>query len=550
MTVRTRFAPSPTGSLHVGGVRTALYCLLYARKTGGRFVLRIEDTDQARSTEEAAAGIQRDLRWCGLDWDEGPGKEQPGDAGPYFQSRRLDLYNTHVDRLLASGHAFLAWESRDELDAMRKQAEKNKETFRYKRVPYTDAQLARFRAEGRVPVVRLEAPKHDVTVADRILGEVTLEADELEDIVIRKADGFPTYHFAVVIDDHHMGVTDILRGQEHLMNTHKHLGIYEALAWDPPTHGHLPLIFNPQGAKMSKREKAQTAREAARKAQDARKARGHDPADWSWLATEASLATAEVASFMKRENDRIPVAEAIAKALGVELPLIEVMDYRKGGYLPEALVNYLALLGWSPGDDREIMGFDEMVEAFSLERIKHTAARFDPDKLKWMNGEYIKRSSVDRLLAVLELYLEVVDSPLRRATIEQRKGLLAMYKDRVATLADLDRVAAFFFRRPEAYDDKAVGKHLDAAGIARLRDARTALASVPRWDAKIIEDALQLLADGRGDTLGKYAQPLRIAVTGTAVSPAIHDTLAWWSQDEVLGRIDACLERLERPGAA
>lgn len=538
MTVRTRFAPSPTGSLHVGGVRTALYCLLYARKHGGTFVLRIEDTDQARSTDEAAQGIMRDLRWCGLLWDEGPGTEKPGDCSPYFQSRRLDIYNRIIDQLLASSHAYYAWDSREELEAMRKDAEARKDTFRYRFRPTSPDEEARYRAEGRIPVVRLKSPTHDITVHDNILGDVTVRESELEDIVCRKADGFPTYHFAVVVDDHFMAIDQILRGQEHLLNTPKHIGIYEALGWAMPNWGHLPLIYNPAGQKMSKREKAKEAREALKKAQDARKAAGHDPADYSWIAAPSGLDAAEIAAFARKEHDRIPVAEAIARVLGVRLPMIEVMDFRRGGYYPEALINYMALLGWNPGDDRELLSLDEMIAAFSLDRVNRTAAKFDPEKLRWMNGEYIKRTTAKRWLEVVHQYREVTPSILADASDEKLVELLQMYRDRVSTVAELESVARFFFFRPSSYDEKALRKNvLGNDGVAVLEACHREL-EICDWTAAGIEAALAPIADGQ---LGRVAQPLRVAMSGTAVSPPIFETIAFFDRAEALARLDACL---------
>jgi glutamyl/glutaminyl-tRNA synthetase len=541
MPVRTRFAPSPTGSLHVGGARTALYCLLYARKQGGRFLLRIEDTDQARSTDEAAAGILRDLRWLGLDWDEGPGAESAG-TGPYFQSQRLDTYGPVFETLLASGHAYEAWDSPAELEALREQARADKTNFRYRRQSYTPEQLASFRAEGREPVLRLQAPAHDIHIEDDILGTVSLAADELEDIVIRKADGFPTYHFAVVVDDHLMLVTQILRGQEHLLNTPKHLGLYEALGWTPPSHGHLPLIFNPAGAKMSKRDKARTARDAARDEAKARGTRGLDPKDWSWLAQATGHPLDAIEQFMAKKSDGVALAQAIADHLRIELPMIEVMDFRAGGYLPEALLNYLALLGWSPGDDREILTIDEMVAAFSLEGINKTAARFDPVKLAWMNGEYIRAATPERLLAAHDSYLEVAPrSPLRALDERARARLIALYRARMSTFADLDRMAAFFFEAPTAYDNKAVKKHLTDEGKAHLRALRDQLATTPEWTAEALHAAVESLAASLEVGMGKLAQPARIALTGTAVSPEIGDTLELIGRASCLARIDACL---------
>lgn len=537
MPIRTRFAPSPTGSLHVGGVRTALYCLLLARSTGGRFVLRIEDTDRARSTEESYRGILRDLRWLGLQWDEGPDLPDPGPFGPYLQSQRLDLYNRYVDQLLASGHAYLAWETPEELEAERRAAHEAKQDYHYRRRHYDPADIARFQAEGRTPVVRLGAPDHAVTVDDAVLGSVTLEAEKLDDIVIRKADGFPTYHFAVVVDDHHMQVDLILRGQEHLMNTHKHVGICEALGWRQVPTAHLPLIFNPDGTKMSKRDKAKAAREAARRA---REAEGH--AGWAWLAERASLPVDDVVTFMEKKHDGIVVAEAIAQALGVVLPMIDVLDFRKGGYVPEALVNYLALLGWSPGDDREILTLDEMIEAFSLDRVNRTAARFDPVKLEWLNGETIRRLSIETLQEHLASWLEVVSSPLARATAEQRAALLRMYQPRMKTFVDMEANARFLLEAPTTWEPKAAKKHLlEGGGLDRLEQAATVLDDVGRWEAETIERTLQATCDQLGVKIGKVAQPLRVAVSGQGVTPPIFDVLAFLGREETLARIARCL---------
>jgi glutamyl/glutaminyl-tRNA synthetase len=524
--VRTRFAPSPTGSLHVGGVRTALYCLLYARRHEGRFVLRIEDTDQVRSTDEAARGILRDLRWCGLFWDE----------GPVAQSQRLSIYDEYVDKLLASGRAYLAWDSTEELGALRKAAEQQKQTFRYRRRPVSDEDVARYKAEGRKPVVRLAAPDHDVVIDDAVRDEVTVVQAELEDIVIRKADGFPTYHFAVVVDDHLMQITHIQRGAEHLLNTHKHFGVAEALGFELPKTAHLPLINNPAGQKMSKREKAAVAREAARNEHKTRKA-----TDFGWLATLTGRPVEDLAAFVGKSNDRIDLAEAIAKALNVDLPMIEVMDFRRAGYIPEALLNYMALLGWNPGDEREILSVDAMCSAFSLERVNKSAAKFDPAKLRWMNGEYLKQlfhHDKERLLAVIEAWAEVVETPIRTLSAERRLALVDLYKDRVLTLAELDLAASFFFHAPSAYDAKAVDKWLRKDdGLGVLSSCRAALAEA-LWTAGGIETALAPLTDGN---TGRVAQPLRVALTGSAVSPPLFETLAFLDQADVLARIDACL---------
>lgn len=542
--VRTRFAPSPTGSLHVGGARTALYCWLFARKHGGDFLLRIEDTDRARSTEEATRGILRDMRWLGLDWDEGP--EVGGDCGPYFQSERLETYQRHIDTLLEGDRAYRAWESRDELDALRRAAEAAKENFRFRRrEPYTDSELQTYGEEGRKPIVRLKAPDHAITVEDVVVGEMTQAVDELEDVVILKADGFPTYHFAVVVDDHHMGITHVLRGQEHLMNTTKHLGILEALGWDAPTHAHLPIIFNLSGSKMSKRDKAKTARAALR---DEAKRVGAAKDDWTWFAERIGTDTAAVLRFMKKKSDDVALATAIAAELDLDLPMIEVMDFRKGGYLAEALLNYLALLGWSAGDDREFYALDELSAAFSLDRVNKQPAKFDPVKLLSMNADYLRDLDRARYLEALHQWFEVVDSPLSRLAEQDLETVIELFQSRARTFVHLERQSAFLRAAPTSYDAKAVKKFIHkGGGLDHLGQARAALADVGRWESDSIERCLQRLCEASGKGLGKYAQPLRIAISGAAVTPSLYQTLAALDRDDAIARIDRAIEALATP---
>ncbi|HVT82407.1 MAG TPA: glutamate--tRNA ligase, partial [Phycisphaerae bacterium] len=413
--VKTRFAPSPTGFLHVGGARTALYSWLFAHKhqvhggPGGTFVLRIEDTDQIRSTAESAAGILNDLLWLGLNWDEGP--VVGGAKNEYFQSERLPLYQKHIEELLAKGVAYEAYESPQQLSAMRQAAEKEKRPFRYRRdMPGRPAAPQ----EGVKPVVRFAMPYKDITVHDLILGDVTVKADEHDDIVIRKSDGFPTYHFAVVVDDHYMQITHVLRAQEHLMNTFKHLGLYEAFGWTPPAHGHLPLVFNMDNTKMSKREKAKVVRAAITAAIAPGSPGGTDPktaalAHYTQLAQKSGVPLNVLQDFMAKKTDAVDIAVKLAQATHTKLPEIDVQDFRRSGYLPEALLNFIALVGWAPGGDREIVTAQEMLELFSLEGIQKTPGRFDRKKLAWMNGEYIRKSSLDRLADAVESFNAVTD---------------------------------------------------------------------------------------------------------------------------------------------
>jgi glutamyl-tRNA synthetase len=538
--VRTRFAPSPTGSLHVGGARTALYCWLVAHKEDGRFVLRIEDTDQKRSSEEAAAGILRDMRWLGLNWDEGP--EVGGPAAPYYQSKRLDTYKTWFDALIDNERAYEAWESREELAEMRKAAEAAKENFRFRRrEPYTDAEIERFHLEKRVPVLRLKAPDHPVTIEDIVMGEMTQAPDELEDVVIRKADHFPTYHFAVVVDDELMRITHVMRGKEHYMNTAKHLGILEALGWEPPKFAHLPTIMNMNGSKMSKRNKAAVARAGAR---DAAVARGADKGDWSWLA-ELTQADAEfIRRFMKKKHDDVGLAQQIATALDLELPMIDILDFRRAGYLAEALLNYLALLGWSAGDDREYYTLDELAQAFSLDRVNRQDAKFDVTKLTAMNAVYLReRISEERYFEALAQWMEVSNTPLARLSKEDLETTVRLFRSRATTFVDLQTQSHFLRAAPRDYDEKSVQKFIfKKGGLPHLQDARTALADVGRWETPSIERAFKRLCEQTGAGLGKYAQPVRIAVSGTATTPGLFDTLAALDRDDVLARIDRALE--------
>ncbi|MCK6522134.1 glutamate--tRNA ligase [Myxococcota bacterium] len=534
--VRCRFAPSPTGRLHVGGARTALFNLLFARRTGGTMILRIEDTDQLRSSLASERLIFEDLRWLGIVVDESP--EVGGPYGPYRQSERLERYREVAEALIRSGHAYEAWETNEELDALRRRAEGSAQgALRYRRRPTTPEQVAAYRAEGRQPVVRLQAAGIDQRFVDLILGEVSVAAEDLEDFVILKGDGFPTYHFAVVVDDHDMHVTHVLRAQEHLLNTTKHLAINQALGWTPPEHGHMPLIFSMEGGKMSKRDKAKTARAKAL-------ADGHTAAA---LAARTGLDEAVLADFLAKKTDDVELALAIGAALKLELPEIDVVDFRAAGYLPEALVNFLALLGWNAGEgDRELYSLDELGAAFSLERVGSTAARFDRDKLRWMNGVYIRQSSDERLLRGLREYAALNETPLAAASDETLLKLISLYKERATTLRELDLSARFFFERPTEWGpEKSLKKQLlNGRGLPNLAAARDALAAQDDWSEGALEALIHGLAEARCEgKLGELAQPLRIAVSGGPVSPPLFGVLALLGKAETLARIDACAAR-------
>jgi len=476
-----------------------------------------------------------DLEWLGLGWDEGPNCGGPG--APYRQSERLELYQKHLQEMLDGGHAYEAWESPEELLALRKEAEAQKKSFVYRAQNYSEADLSRFQAEGRKPVLRCVGATEDVVFQDEVLGEIRVPAEDMDDFVIRKADGFPTYHFAVVVDDHHMGVSHVLRAQEHLKNTARHIQLYSQLGWAPPKHGHMPLIFSMGGGKMSKRDKAKAARLALRESGMERDA----------VAAAIGLSPEDLQRFMKKKNDDLGTALAIADAVGVQLPEIDVIDFRRSGYLPEALVNFLALLGWSPGDDREIMPWKELVEAFTLDRMGKTAAKFDREKLEWMNGMYIRAASVERIVSAMKDYSEFNEAHWNGESEALLTEIATLFRERATTIRSLDEQVAWIFHAPSAYGpQKSVKKFLlknDGAGLAVLRETAGVLEEVTEWAATELETVLTAHCEAKLEgKLGAIAQPLRIALTGGPVSPPIFATLALLERGEVQRRIQACLD--------
>ncbi len=478
---KTRFAPSPTGSLHVGGARTALFSYVLARQSGGSFLLRIEDTDRARHDENAEAKILRDLRWLGIEWDEGVAAD--GDAGPYRQSERLEIYQERIDRLVEGGHAYYAFETAEELDALREQARAEKRDFRYKRpetLP-TPADVDAARAAGRPVVVRFLCPDRDVTVRDEVFGEVTVPADQMEDFILRKADGWPTYHLANVVDDALMGVNCIVRGQEFLGQSWRHQLLREAMGVAEPTYVHLPLIMDMQGRKLS-----------------------------------------------KRDGD------------------VEVGAFRRAGYLPEALVSFLALLGWNPGDQRERLSLPELIESFSPERVGKSNAKFDRDKLLAFNTDTAAEMDADSLLAAFKTWLDEAQTPIPAGDDDLlRRVLEACHGFR--TFEDIPAKCGALFAPDESieYDAKAVKKNLrknEGHGFGVLAELKDALAATD-WSAGAINAALEEYCQANELGMGKVAQPLRVALTGKAFSPSIDETLLLAGKSRTLARIDRCIEQ-------
>ncbi|MEY3143837.1 MAG: glutamate--tRNA ligase [Planctomycetota bacterium] len=552
----TRFAPSPSGHLHVGGARTALFCWAFAKGRGGKFLIRIEDTDQKRSSDAASVGFLKDLDWLGIRWDEGPEYTAPdgtvvggGPNGSYFQSERLEIYARYTEKLLVEGKAYEAWDSQDELEAMRKEAAARKEAFRYRfRGEVTPDQRARYIAEGRVPVVRFRSPQAAVTINDEVLGDATLPAGEVDDFVIRKKDGFPTYHFAVVVDDELMGVTHVLRAQEHFTNTAKHILLQDALGFRRPTYGHLSIIKNPDDSKMSKRDKDKVLRKAVK--------------EKALTAPPAGTVTAEEWSrWIGDDNVQLDLDGAIrlAEALKVTLPEINVDDFRRSGYLPEVICNFLALNGWSPGHDIEKFDNAFLKERFSLDRVMKTPAKFDRVKLLAFNTDAITGMPPDDFARRCHAHA-VQYRPDYLAKLGDANFALLMKacQERSKTLDDPFRSNGFLLVADEALafsDDKNVRKALgigaapadgSKTGLDHLRTLRGVLAGLPEWTQPALEGAANAYAvEHAQGKIGSVAQPLRIGVSGGTVSPPIWDTLVLVGRDSALRRIDRCVQWAE-----
>jgi glutamyl/glutaminyl-tRNA synthetase len=556
MTVVTRFAPSPSGNLHVGGARTALYCWAFARGRDGRLVLRIEDTDRKRSSDAASLGFMTDLDWLGIDWDEGPvqGERGGGSHGPYFQSERLPIYTEHLEKLVAEGKAYHAFDTPEELDAKRKAARQAKEAYRYDRaaLKLSAEEVEARLAAGEPSVIRFRTPDAPITIVDEVLGEATLPAGEVDDFVIRKADGYPTYHFAVVIDDAMMEVSHVLRAQEHFNNTAKHMILQDALGLPRPVYGHLSLIFNPDGSKMSKRDKDKVLRAAVkeRSIEDA-------PAD----SNGEPLVAADVWSTWLGDKSvqlDLDTLEQVAAALGVSLPEINVADFRRSGYLPDVLCNFLALNGWSAGDDLEKFDNAFLAERFDLDRVQKTPAKFDRDKLLAFNLDAIQGMSPDTFHDLARAHAaEFRPEFIERLDESQFRTLCDASLERSKTLDEPFSVNRFLVAADDEIEwvvTKPVRKAMfkgEPTGLELLAKVRPALAGLSEFDAASIEAVITAFVEEHAEgNLGRIAQPLRVAVSGGPISPPIFDTLAILGQEAVLSRVDRCLEVLSESAPA
>lgn len=551
--VVTRFAPSPTGELHVGGARTALFNWAYARhfEGEGEFILRIEDTDQARSSDASTVNIIRDLKWLGIDYDAGPNPEssnpkedQLGENGSYFQSERLAIYDEYLAKLVMMGRAYACYKTQEEIAQDKARAREEGRPEKYDptdSLNLTPEKIEEYEAEGRNKVMRFRMPDEDVVIEDAVLGTVRVAAEELEDFVIQKSDGFPTYHFAVVVDDLLMGVNHVIRGQEHLNNTPKHVALQDALEIARPKYAHIPLIFNPDGSKMSKRDKTKAARAGAKQWL---KEEGNTV---TLLAAEADVDEELLQRVIDKKADDTAIAVAIAPYVGVTLPEIDVADFRASGYLPEVLCNYLARLGWSPANDQEKFDNAFLAEQFTLERIGKSNAKFDREKLMSFNGDAIRELSPETFEQKWRAYCETYRPDFIGQVDDESFALLAKaYQERARTLAEPCELASFVTTNDTeiVYDRKAMKKNLlknDGEGLARLRALEALLTSVEAWDALTLETTLKQYIEDNGLNMGLVFQPLRIAVTGSTVSPPVPGTLAIVGKDRTLTRIDYCL---------
>jgi len=462
MTVRTRFAPSPTGFLHIGGLRTALFCWLYARHHAGQFILRIEDTDLERSTALAIQQILDGLEWAGLVHDE----------GPFYQTKRFERYKEVIEEMLASGSAYYCYCSKEELEQMRAEQTARREKPRYdgRWRERTDS------LPGVAPVVRFKNPLvGEVVVEDVVHGRVVFQNIELDDLIIARSDGTPTYNFCVVVDDMDMQITHVIRGDDHLNNTPRQLNMLLALGATPPVYAHLPMILGSDGAKLSKRHGA-----------------------------------------------------------------VSVLQYRDEGFLPEAVLNYLVRLGWSHGD-QEIFTVEDMVRLFDIRDVNKSASAFDAEKLAWLNQQHMMRVPAARIVPVLRWQLE--QDGIRAADDAQLEAIVLSQRERAKTVREMALNSAFFFRPPTAYDEKSVRKHVTTDVLALLDEAANDLNQLQDWSAQAIHDVISALAAAKGISLGKLAQPIRLAVCGGTVSPPIDATLAILGKAESLSRLAVALSR-------
>lgn len=474
---RVRFAPSPTGFLHVGGLRTALYNYLLARKHGGTFILRIEDTDQSRKVEGAVENLIRTLAWAGIEYDEGP--EKNGPAAPYVQSQRLALYKEHAERLIATDKAYYCFCTPERLQELREKqnALKVASTYDKKCLEIPKDEASRRAHTGERCVVRMKVPSGgQVVFQDKIRGEISIAHEMIDDQVILKSDGYPTYHLAVVVDDHLMGVTHVIRGEEWLPSTPKHVLLYQYFGWDLPLFAHLPLLLNPDKSKLS-----------------------------------------------KRQGD------------------VAVESYREQGYLPEAMVNFIALLGWNPGDDREIFSMDELIRDFSLERVGKSGAVFNVEKLQWLNAQHLRKQPDAVIFASVRASLDAAGLRSDAFSDAYLGGVVSAMRERMTFTKDIVEKSRYFFEAPKTYDEATRAKRWKPESAGYLKNYIDEISTLSTFSKEDFDTALNRAAQRSGVGRGDLVHPVRLAVTGVGAGPGLFETLAVLGKDEAIKRLNNAL---------
>jgi glutamyl-tRNA synthetase len=465
--VRVRFAPSPTGHLHIGGVRTALFNYLFARHQSGVFILRIEDTDRSRSTEESIGAIIEGMKWLGLEWDE----------GPYRQTERLDIYREKAEALLREGKAYYCYCTPEELDTRRKEA------LASGKVPKYDRRCRDLKTpiEGRPRAIRFISTDEGQTVVDDLIrGRIVFENIQLDDLIVLRSDGFPTYNFSVVVDDTSMGITHVIRGDDHLNNTPRQIQLYQALGYEPPGFAHLPMISGPDRTRLSKRHGATS-----------------------------------------------------------------VLAYKEMGYLPEAMINYLVRLGWSCGD-QEIFSKDELIEKFSMENIGKSAAIFNPEKLLWLNSQYIMNTDAEKLAQMVMSFLvrEGIISEGKLIDLKWLSKAVSTFRERAKTLAELARLLRYYIVEYVEYDEKAKTKFLNEKSRDILIELKDNLETLKDFSASELDKTFRSIIEKHNIKLGSLAQPVRVAITGGTESPGIFEVLEIVGKEKTIKRLDRAIKTI------
>jgi len=497
--VRVRFAPSPTGPLHIGGVRTALYNYLFARKNNGVFILRIEDTDQTRFVEGAEDYIMESLRWCGIKVDEGI--NEGGDYGPYRQSDKKDFYRQFADQLVGKGDAYYAFDTPEELERMRTDSERNGKTFLYNSsvrgtlrnsLTLSEIESKKLLGAGNPYVIRYRMPRNeDIHFDDVIRGHIVVNTDTLDDKVLFKSDGMPTYHLAHIVDDHKMEISHVIRGEEWLPSLPLHYMLYRSFGWKPPQFAHLPLLLKPDGkGKLSKRDGDKMGFPVF-------------PIFWPYGET--------------------------------------AKGYREEGYYPEAFVNMLALLGWNPGTEQEIFSMDELIDSFSIDRVHKSGSRFDPEKAKWFNHQYLQQKSNNQLALEFRNFLRARGFHHDIVNLETLVGLV---KERVSFVKDIWDETEFFFNRPETYDQEVIKKRWKPETATRLKELKEVLLKTDEFTTKATEAAIKFWIAEKGYNTGAIMNSFRLVIVGALRGPLMFDIIAWLGKEETIKRIDQGIEAI------